>query len=72
MQFGQQQPRRIHIAPGDVGMNIDGACHNDMTGDVHVLIRLAAGRRGDDATISEPDVANGVPTGRRIDDMSSA
>ena len=30
--LGQQQPRRIHVAAADVGMDVDGARHDDAAG----------------------------------------
>ena len=32
--FGQQQPRRVHIAAADMGMDVDGAGHDDAAGGV--------------------------------------
>ncbi len=72
MQLGQQQARRVHIAAGDVRMDVDRARHDDMAGAVDLLIGLAAaGRRRDDAAVLEPDVANAVLARRRIDDMAA-
>ena len=39
MFFGEQQARGIHIAARDMGMNIDGARHHDLAGDVMHFIR---------------------------------
>ena len=41
VQFGKQQPGGIHIAARDMGMNIDGARHDDLAGDVMHFIRHA-------------------------------
>ena len=72
MQLGQQQARRVHIAAGDVRVNVDRAGHDDMAGDSRSLCRRLppVGRR-DDAAILEPDVADAILARRRIDDMAA-
>ena len=42
MRLGQQQPRGVHVAAGDMGMNVDGAGHDDLAGDVMLDVRHAA------------------------------
>ena len=72
MHLGQQQPRGVHVAAGDMGMDVDGAGHDDMAGDVMRLVGLAPVRARDDAAVLEPDVADGVGPVDGIDDMAAA
>ena len=71
MQLRQQQARRVHIAAGDVRVNVDGAGHDDMARAVDLLVGLAASRRRDDAAVLQPDVADAILARRRIDDMAA-
>ena len=54
-----------------MGMYVDRAGHHHMAGDVDFRVGPAA-LGGDDASVPEPDVADAVPSGRRIDDMTAA
>ena len=54
MFFGKQQARGVHIAAGDMGMNIDRARHDDLAGDVMHFVRQPARRRRDDAVVFDP------------------
>ena len=71
MLFGEQQARGIHVAAGDMGMNIDGAGHDDLAGDVMHFVRLPALRRGDDAAVFDPKIADLVSPVDRIDDTAA-
>src|SRR5580692_11033010 len=52
-------------------MNVDRAGHHDLAGDVVNRIGALAGRRFDDAIVSDPDVANAVSPVRGIDDATT-
>ena len=70
MGFRQQQAGGVHVAAGDVGMDVDGAGHHDQAVAVDRLVGAAFRRRNDDTALDE-DVANLVATVRRVDDMAS-
>ncbi len=49
--FGQKQARRVHVAATDMGVDVDGAGHDDATGGVDGRVRLPAGGSVDDLAI---------------------
>ncbi len=71
MRLGQQQPRGVHAAAGDMGMDVDGAGHDDMAGKVMRHVGLAPVRARDDAAVLEINVANGVGPVDGIDHMAA-
>jgi hypothetical protein len=72
LQLRHQQPRRIHVAAGDVGMNVDRARHHDLAGGIVGVVGPGiAGRRIDDAPVAEPDIADAVPPVGGIDDAAA-
>src|SRR5262249_31368095 len=62
----------VHVATGDVGVNVDGARHHDLAGCVVAVVGAGAvGRRRDDAAVTDPRVADLVPAVGRIDDAAA-
>ena len=58
MLLRQQQPRGVHVGAGDVGMNVDGARHDDQARCVEGLVSASAGRRRDDTFALKPEIAD--------------
>ncbi len=71
MVFREQQARRVHIAAGNVGMDVDRTGHDDLAGHVEHMIGRLALRRVDDTRIANPEVAHAVPSIGGIDDMAA-
>ena len=71
MKLGQQQTRRVHVAAGDVRMDVDRARHNDLAGCVIRLISTSAARGLDDPAIADPDVGDTVRAVGRIDGVAT-
>ena len=69
--FRQQQPRRVHIAAADMGMDVDGAGHDDAAGGVEGPVGSAAGGRLDDLLVAYPEVALAEAAVDRIDDLAA-
>ena len=69
--LGKHQPRRVHVAAGDVGMDVDGACHHDLAGKIVGLGGGAICRRVGDAIAVDPDVGDFVAAVLRIDDAAA-
>ncbi len=68
-QLRQQQPRRVHVGPGDVGVDVDAAREHDAIGDV--VLGVGPSRRigrCDNARILDPEIADLIASVRRIDD----
>ena len=70
VEVGQQQAAHHHVAAGDVRVNLDAAGHDHAAGGVDGLVGRTIGG-GDDAASLDPDVADAVATGCRIDHPSA-
>ena len=71
MVFRQQQARRVHVRAGDVGMDVDGAGHDDLADRIVGRVGAPAWGRIDDAAVAHPDVADAVAIVGRIDDAAA-
>ena len=71
MKFGQQETRGVHIDAGNVGMDVDGARHDELAGGVVGLIGAGVAGRLDDPPIADPDVGDAIPAVGRIDDAAT-
>ena len=69
--LGQYQATHRFVASSDVRMDVDGARHDDLVGNVITLIDRAASRRVHDAAIADENVANRVAPIGRIDHMTA-
>ncbi len=69
--LGQQEAGRVHIAAGDVRMNVNTACHHDTTRKVDGLRCPAAGRWKAHAVAIDPEVADAVEPVNGIDQMTT-
>src|SRR5262249_19610356 len=64
------QPGRVHIPPGDMGVDVDGARHDNLARRIVGRISTRAHRRLDYPAIAHPNVADLVAIVRWIDDAS--
>src|SRR5690242_6696321 len=69
--LGQYQAAHRFVTSGDVRMDVDGARHDDLVGNIIGLVDYAAGGRFHDAAIANEDVANCVAPIGRIDYMTA-
>ena len=69
--LGQYQATHRFVASGDVRMDVDGARHDDLVGNVITLINRAAARRVHDAAIADKNVADPVAPIGWIDHMTA-
>src|SRR5262249_31722746 len=70
-EFWQQQARRVHAPAGDVGVDVDGAGHDDLAGCIVGCISTRSRLRFDDAPIAHPNVPDLVATVGGIDDAAA-
>ncbi len=58
MVLGQQDPSEGHLAPADVGVDVDGPGHHHLAGEVMLVgDGLAVQRRGHDAPVADIEIA---------------
>jgi len=71
MILRQQQPGGVHVSAGNMRVNIDGAGHDDLAGDVVDGVRRLALRRRDDPIAAYPYIAHSVSPAFGIDDATA-
>ena len=67
----QYQATHRFVASSDVRVDVDGARHDDLVGNVITFIDCAASRRVHDAAIADENVANRVAPIGRIDHVTA-
>ena len=72
MQLRQKQAAGIHIAAGDMRVDVDPAGHHDFAGHIVDLIRFSAERLRDDPLAFDEKIADALAAVRRIDDAPAA
>jgi hypothetical protein len=72
MQLRQKQPACIHVAAGNVRVDVDAPRHDDFAGYLIGLVGGLSSRRRNDAIISNEEIAGARLAVRRIDNAPAA
>ncbi len=69
--FRLQQAAKGLVVAGNVGMDVDGAGHHDLAGNVMGFVGLATGRRLGNAAVADEKITDSVAAMSRIDDATA-